>query len=180
MVKTLNIGKKLAPTRDTHLKQLLCILSITLISYATATTATPFQMSEGPFAVGSTSLRVEAPYRKINDTKMDLYLKGGWKKDGTPSYLSQILTQSDKPHTLNVKIPNEPHFDVHAGETLPLVLVMFYPTTEDNPREPYAFPYTETARNSLPHMQRGDDKPLFASDTKQYPCLLYTSDAADD
>jgi len=92
-----------------------------------------------------------------------------------PVYLADILTHPESAFALQVAVPaDRKTFGAHAGTRIPLVLYVLYPTTKDNPRADYTFPYTETGDNVFPHMQRAGEKPIFPDAAARYPLIVYS------
>ena len=124
----------------------------------------------GPFAVGSTNLEVTAPVGQ----PMGDYLNGKATSKYTV-YLADLLAHPESAFSLQVAVPADRRdFGARAGARIPLVLYVLYPTTKNNPRADYKFPYAETGDNVFPHMQRAGEKPIFADAAARYPLLLYS------
>jgi pimeloyl-ACP methyl ester carboxylesterase len=124
-------------------------------------------IAQGPFAVASTHLAVTPR----SDVPMFDFLNGKRaRKEAT--YLTSILTHPEAVPTLSVNVPDDAVFGAHAHTTMPLVLVIFYPTSSDNPRPDYAFPYKETGDALIPHMQRPGEKPILADPAAKYPVIV--------
>ncbi|ACB74309.1 hypothetical protein [Opitutus terrae] len=128
-------------------------------------------ISAGPLAVASTNLEVSAP---APDVPMVDYLNGKATSKRTV-YLSDILAHPDSALALTIDVPADPKtFGWMAGRRIPLVLYVLYPTTPDNPRPDYRFPYRETGDNVLPHMQPAGERPIFADASAAYPLIVYS------
>jgi len=124
----------------------------------------------GPFSVGSTNMEVMAPAGQ----PMGDFLNGKVTPQH-PVYLADILTHPESAFALQVAVPaDRKTFGAHAGTRIPLVLYVLYPTTKDNPRADYTFPYTETGDNVFPHMQRAGEKPIFPDAAARYPLIVYS------
>ena len=124
----------------------------------------------GPYAVGCTNIEVDqslmAPGRSLGD-----YLSG-LEQDGQTYYLDQILAQPAAVFSLEPAVPDDQDlYGQSAGQTLPLVGFICYPTPEDNPRADYQFPDTSRA---IPHMQQAGEEPLWADSQAKYPLLVYS------
>jgi len=125
----------------------------------------------GRYAVATTNLEVHA---QPDAKAMFDFLNGKATADGT-KYLTDILVHPEAVPTLQVEIPNDrKRYGGHAGQRLPLVLLVVYPTTRDNPRADYKYPYTETGDALFTRMQQPGDKPLFADPTAKYPLVVYS------
>ena len=124
----------------------------------------------GPFAVGSTNLEVsDHPASPMID-----YLKGK-SISHQPIYLAEILVHPGSALLTKVDIPANPAvYGRHAGTSMPLVLYVLYPTSGENQRADYKFPYPNTADNVFPHMQKADEKPIFAGTGARYPLIVYS------
>jgi predicted dienelactone hydrolase len=99
------------------------------------------------------------------------YWEGVPRTNGTPRYVTDLL--SDSTNTLQVSVAAPANSDVFgsfAGRSIPVVIVVCYPTTVTNPRPDYALPNG----NAVPHMQRGSEAPLFADPAAHFPLLLFS------
>lgn len=123
----------------------------------------------GAFPVATTNFEV----RPQADAKtMFAYLNGNASGAGT-QYLTDILVHPQAVPTLQVDVPADAGlFGNQAGTRLPVVLLVVYPTTRDNPRAHYPFPYRETGDAVFTHMQQPGDHPLFADPTAKYPLIV--------
>ena len=125
----------------------------------------------GPYAVATTNLEVPPS----DDSKAMFDYLNGKAVAGVTKYLTDILVHPDAVPTVQISVPNDAKvFGRQAGTRLPLVLLIVYPTTADNPRPSYVYPYTETGDRQFTHMQQPGDKPIFADPAAKYPLILYT------
>jgi predicted dienelactone hydrolase len=124
----------------------------------------------GPYAVGSSNLEVpNQPASPMVD-----YLKGK-SVSGKLTYLANILTHPDAALVTKVDVPANPAiYGRLAGSSLPLVLYVLYPTSSENQRADYKFPYPSTSDNVFPHMQKAGEKPIFAGNAARFPLIVYS------
>ncbi len=129
------------------------------------------QIGPGPFAVGSTNMTVtEKPAAPMID-----YLKGKVRSEGTVSIVD-ILKYPDSSIIVKVQIPDiKKVYSNNAGRTLPIGVYVLYPTSKDNSRDNYKFPYSDTGDNVFPHMQKPGETPIFADKTAKYPVIVYST-----
>ncbi len=121
----------------------------------------------GTYALAATNLEVTPRA----ETPMFDYLNGKMTSKSTV-YLTDILTHPEAVPTLTIPVPaNRAVFGALAGKSIPVVLFAMYPTTHDNPRPDYAFPYKDTGDKVVPHMQRPGEKPIFAAPGK-FPLIV--------
>ena len=121
----------------------------------------------GPQAVGCSNVAQDTA-RPAADAQATW--EGRPADDGTPRYATDLLTD---PHTLGftVAVPNDSGvYGAVAGRAVPFVMLVCYPTTADNPRPDLALPTGQ----SVPHMQTGDQAPLFADAAARYPVLVFS------
>lgn len=127
----------------------------------------PFE--PGPFPVATTNLEV----RPQADAKAMFEYMNGAQSSGAAKYLTDILVHPDAVPTVNLEVPADAKvFGPLAGQRLPLVLLVVYPTTRNNPRPDYVFPYTETGDRTFSHMQRPGEAALLAEPGKKYPLIV--------
>jgi predicted dienelactone hydrolase len=83
----------------------------------------------------------------------------GRDSNGRLRYISQILAEPDAASVLqiNAPVPDSGLYPQFRGQTQNFVLIVCYPTTDDNRRADYRLPDDSA---SIPKMQRGADKPL--------------------
>src|SRR5688572_6260098 len=151
------------------LRRLAALVSLVLCPWAVGVELAP--IPAGPFAVATTNLEVrpQADARAMFD-----FLNGKASSGGT-KYLTDILVHADAVPTLRVAVPDDrKRYGAAAGTQLPLVLLVVYPTTRDNPRVDYLYPYTETGDARFTHMQQPGDKPVFADAAAKYPLVIYS------
>jgi predicted dienelactone hydrolase len=145
------------------------LLFVLFSGRAVATEVSP--VGPGRFPVGSTNLEVTA---RAGVPMVD-FLKGKTTRKET-FYIADILTHPESAIVTSLAVPPDAAtFGRQAGTKLPLVLYVLYPTTPDNPRPNYTFPYKETGDNVFPHMQRAGEKPLLANDGTKYPLIVYST-----
>ncbi|WP_341678471.1 hypothetical protein [Niveibacterium sp. SC-1] len=141
---------------------------------ALAAAAKPIPLiAPGPYAVGSSNFEVVEPQVPIID-----YLKGR-AGEGETQYVGDLLKHPAAALQFVADMPQvpadaPPPFHAYAGRKLPFAMYVLYPTTADNPRPDYRFPYAETADNLFPHMQRAGEKPLPAQASARYPLILFS------
>jgi Chlorophyllase enzyme len=126
-------------------------------------------VGKGAFEVGSTNMEVqEKPAAPMID-----YLKGKVLPAG-PVSIATILSHPDSAVVTQVEIPaTRKIYGDNAGKTIPVGMYVLYPTSAENKREDYKFPYKDTGDNLFPHMQKAGEKPIFADKTARYPLIVY-------
>lgn len=126
----------------------------------------------GAYKVACTNMEVKEGSWE-GDIQDYLMGKNGWFS--SEKYVATLLAQSENPRVVSVKVPaNKSLFGKHAGTQIPVVTYVAYPTTADNARPSYTFPYKNTGDNVFTHMQRAGEKPIFAHAGKRYPVILYS------
>lgn len=144
-------------------------ICVTLLAGAQGASLELAPVQPGPFPVATTNLEV----RPQADAKaMFNFMNGTATSDGL-RYLTDILVHPDAVPTVQLDVPADAKlYGKLAGTRLPLVLLIVYPTSRDNARADYAFPYTETGDRTFSHMQQPGDKPLLADPTAKYPLIV--------
>jgi dienelactone hydrolase len=88
-------------------------------------------------------------------------------------HLTDILAHPAAVPTLEINVLADPKlFGWQAGTRFPVVLVVMYPTANDNPRSDYTFPYKDTGDKVFPHMQQPGERPVFADPSAKYPLIV--------
>jgi predicted dienelactone hydrolase len=124
----------------------------------------------GPFPVACSNVTQDFT-RLAGGEDVQTYWEGVPRSDGSPRYITDLL--ADPANTLAVTVTAPADGEVYgsfAGNSIPFVLVVCYPTTADNPRADYALPNGK----GIPHMQRGADAPLFADAAARFPILVFS------
>lgn len=124
----------------------------------------------GAWAVGSSNFEVNATPPK----PMEDYLKGKGT-GGESTFVTDILEHPTDALVTTAAVPaGKAAFGRLAETKLPLAIYVLYPTTRENPRADYKFPYTNTGDNVFPHMQRAGEKPLLPEPGKRWPLIVYS------
>ncbi len=124
----------------------------------------------GAWPVGSSNFEAnEKPPAPMID-----YLKGRANAK-EQRYIADVLANPAAALVTEVQIPDErARFGNFAGTKMPLALYVLYPTTAENPRAAYKFPYPDTGDNEFPHMQRAGEKPIFAASGAKWPLIVFS------
>lgn len=161
------------PDKGMPVRYLLARLLLALaIAAPVSARAADFAAVPGPYAVGSTHMQVSAG--AAGDRPLVDYLNG--KTDGARSlYVDELISQRDAALLLKLTVPADyPGAGALAGQQLPLLLYVLYPTRADNVRPNYVFPYKDTGDNVFPHMQAPGERPVFADAATRYPLIIYS------
>ena len=145
------------------------VVAIAAVAFSTIARAAELEpIGPGPYALATTNLEVTPRA----DLPMFDCLNGKLTAAGTV-YLTDILAHPEAVPTLTIAVPaNRRLFGSLAGRSIPLVLLVMYPTDHDNPRPEYVFPYKDTGDSRLPHMQRAGEKPIFAAAPGKFPLVV--------
>jgi predicted dienelactone hydrolase len=139
----------------------------TPVTSAPATVVQPLE--PGPYTVACSNIVQD--FSKVVSGEVADYWEG-LPDNGTPRYITDLL--ADPGNTLIATVTASQDSDLYgdfAGLSLQFVVVVCYPTTADNPRPDY--PLWSTDR-SVPHMQTGDEAPLFADASARYPVVAFS------
>ena len=135
---------------------------------------TPFALPPlplpGPYPVACSNVMQDFN-RVPPGTDVEDYWDGVLPNNGSPRYVTDLL--SDSAHTLavNVAAPNDGNlYGSFAGKSLPYVVLVCYPTTPANSRPDYALP----TGHKVPHMQRAAEAPLLPDAATRYPVMLFS------
>lgn len=127
-------------------------------------------IATGPLPVGSTNFEV----RSLPTAEMEKNLIGATSTNGDV-YVANLLLHPDDCPSIDVAMPNNRTlFGFHAGKNIHFVAYIIYPTTDDNQRPDYDFPYSNTGDYTFPHMQRSGEAPLLRDPIARYPLIVYS------
>jgi hypothetical protein len=123
----------------------------------------------GPHAVGCSNMTQDFTRIPLDDVAQD-YWEGKPKGNAT-RYVTDLFTNPANAFVLDLAVPDDGGlFGAWAARTVPFAALVCYPTSALNTRPDYALP----TGNVVPHMQRGGEAPIFASDGDRYPVLLFS------
>ena len=147
-----------------------CILSLVLAG-STSLSASPVDiLPGGPYPVASSNLEVNTPTTET----IESYMIGAIESDQS-HYISDLLSDRASVLSININIPNSASlYGSDAGRNIPIVGYIVYPTTAENDREDYVFPYTNTADHVFPHMDRVGEDPIPAYTNRLLPLIIYS------
>jgi predicted dienelactone hydrolase len=100
----------------------------------------------------------------------------GMPDNDRPRYVTDLL--ADPGNTLIATVPailtqDSDLYGDFAGKPWEFVVIVCYPTTRDNPRPDYPLNPPQTDR-FVPHMQTGDEAPIFADESARYPVVAFS------
>ncbi len=123
----------------------------------------------GPFAVGCSNVEQDFSRLQPGETAKDYW--EGTPANGRERYVTQILADPADALVINVNVPDDRELFVNrATQQVPFALLVCYPTPADTPRADYALP----GGNSVPHMQRGAQAPLWADASMRWPAIVFS------
>lgn len=124
----------------------------------------------GPYAVACSNVAQDFA-RVPAGAQAEDYWRGRPAADGTPRYVTDLLSEPAGTLSLTVTAPNDGTlFGGFAGRQVGFVVMACYPTRADNPRPDFTLPTGQV----IPHMQRGTEAPLFADASLRHPVLVFS------
>jgi|GEM_PF-2995085 hypothetical protein len=127
-------------------------------------------ITSGPYPLGSTNFEVSS----LTTAEMEKCLIGSYSTTADIYISDVLLHRSDCPE-ITLDLPNNSSaFGRHAGKRVNYVAYILYPTTDDNPRPDYVFPYTNTGDSTFPHMQRAGEAPILRDKNVRYPLIVFS------
>jgi hypothetical protein len=123
----------------------------------------------GMHPVASTHLEIGTPV----SGSLEQYLNGNTGTAGM-LYVSSLLINPSASLFFEVRIPADPAlYGKLSGTIFPVVAVMTYPTTADNPRLPYSIPLPRELDRTLPAMDMPGDQPVVPDPQSRLPLILH-------
>jgi predicted dienelactone hydrolase len=130
--------------------------------------ATVPPIGAGPYPVGCSS--VEQDFSRTGGSNAEDWWEGQPASTGASRYVTDLLSTSATP-VLSVAMPNDFElYGPYANTSLPVALIVCYPTDAGNPYADYALPTGST----IPHMQRSGQGPLINGSRARWPLLLFS------
>jgi len=127
----------------------------------------------GPYPVGTSNLRMTETFEAFSDDEIRDSLAGYFKENGERAFFTDHLKHAGDAWVIDVAVPDEKEvYGAIAGETLPVVMYLNYPTSSANDRGHYTFPFPDSEYTEMRHMQGPGEKPIFADDQQRYPLVL--------
>jgi predicted dienelactone hydrolase len=124
----------------------------------------------GPYPVACSDIAQDFTRVQPGETAQD-YWDGTPHDDGSGRYITSLLADPGSTLQVTLAVPSNGNvYGSFAGEKVPYVVIVCYPTTADNPRADYPLPNGVV----VPHMQLGTDAPLLADPTAHFPVLLFS------
>ena len=167
--------RELLPPRGQPIQYLASVfaLIITIVVSSPAMSLESEPFDEGPYPVGTSNIRVNDDFSNFNDEEIHSYLSGHIKENGENIFVTDQLEYPQDALVVNVDIPDdEASYGNIAGTSLPVLIYLNYPTSRDNNREHYDFPFREAEDTEMRHMQGPGEKPIFPDDNARYPLVL--------
>jgi dienelactone hydrolase len=122
----------------------------------------------GPYPVGCSNVAQDFGKLPSGDDVQD-YWEGTPTTDGTQRYITDLLADPANTLAVRIAVPGDSSlFGSFTNEQVTAVVIVCYPTADDNPRPAFALP----TGKSVPHMQTGADAPIFADAAVRYPVLV--------
>ncbi len=125
-------------------------------------------LQPGPYAVGCSNIAQD--FSRVASGNPQDYWEGN-PNGSTPRYITDLLADPANTITVNLAVPNDDElFGPYVNQTFPHVVLVCYPTSGMNLRADYLLPTGVV----VPHMQLGNQAPIFADAAARYPVLLFS------
>ena len=124
----------------------------------------------GPYPVACSNVAQDFTRLRPGED-VQAYWEGVARDDGSPRYITDLLSDPANTLTASVTAPDDSEvYGSFAGQTLPYVVIVCYPTASNNTRPDYAL----ANGKSVPHMQQGAEAPLWPDATTRFPVLVFS------
>lgn len=156
----------------TLIQRYLCLLLL-LLSFAAAAgnhdKVVP-PISSGTFPVACSNIaHDEAAMNQIGGLPADFW--EGTPQNGQMRYITQILAEPQAAIQFSLHVPDDRGLYTNfAGQSLPFVSLVCYPTSPANSRPDYLLPDGQV----IPRMERPGDLPIFPDSSAAYPLIVYS------
>ena len=138
------------------------------LAVAADSLATVPPVGPGPYPVGCTS--VEQDFSRTGGQNPEAWWEGQPASNGATRYVTDLLSTAATP-VLSVSTPNDFElYGPYANTSIPVALIVCYPTDANNPYPAYALPTGST----IPHMQRAGQLPIVNGSRARWPVLLFS------
>ena len=124
-------------------------------------------------------MQVAPEYADIGDEAMHEILLGLAKDGGDANFITDILRYPEAAWVVNVTVPDEREiYGPAAGQDLPVVSFIAYPSGGDRKRNSYAFPYHDAMYGVFDDMLAPGEIPVFADPDGRYPLIILAHGAS--
>lgn len=123
----------------------------------------------GPYPVACSN--VAQDFSRTGGEPVELYWEGFPRSDGSPRYVTDLLSDPGNTLTARVAVPDDRTlFGPWSGQALDYPFIVCYPTTAANTRPDYALPNGRV----VPRMQRGSEGPILPETMARWPVLAFS------
>ncbi len=148
----------------------IALFAASIVARADPSVVVPPLALPGPYPVACSNVSQDFS-RVAPGEDVSWYWEGVPRPDGSPRYVTDLLADPADTLTAVVGAPNDGNvYGSFAGQSLPYVVIVCYPTTPANPRPDYVLP---TGR-VVPHMQQGADPPLWPDASTRFPLIAFS------
>ncbi|MFK8029811.1 MAG: alpha/beta hydrolase family protein [Gammaproteobacteria bacterium] len=132
--------------------------------------ATP--IGRGPYPVGSTNMEIATSFAR-DDQVMHELLLGRGNSSVEHRFVSDVLEHPKSVWVNAVQVPDRTElYGSASGSSLPVVTFLTYPSSVGHTKNPYAFPYHDSAYGIFEDMLNDGEAPEFADSDERYPLIL--------
>jgi Repeat of unknown function (DUF5648) len=123
----------------------------------------------GPYPVGCNNIQQDFSRVAPGESAQDYW--EGTPNGSTPRYVFRLLADPGNSMLLLLQVPDDGElYGSYVGQFWSYLVLVCYPTAATNTRPDYPLPTGQV----IPHMQLGNQAPIFASATTAYPVLLFS------
>ena len=156
-----------------YLLALLLASGVTGCSQDSVSPAEAEPFGAGPYRVASTNMEVAPEYADIGDDAMHDFLLGRTAESGQPRYITDILRYPEAAWVTDVLVPDDSAlYGPASGMSLPVVTFVSFPSSAENEKRPYSFPYHGARYGSFGDMLGPGEKPAIADPNERYPLII--------
>lgn len=124
----------------------------------------------GPFPVGTTNVEVAEAYESLSTGEMLSVLN---RSHEGGLFVDDILANPESAWLFEVTVPSVPSlYGQSSGRRMVFGAFIAYPTSDDNERTSYVFPYADASDGIFEHMERVGDEPIFRVSKARYPLVV--------
>ena len=126
-------------------------------------------LPEGEHIAATTHFELAERFSDLSENEIEELMIGSTTDD---DYIVGRLHEATDFGIVNVEVPNDGFsYGPRAGMNFQVAYFVSYPTSPDNPREDYVFPFSK-ADSTFEKMQQAGEKPIFADPVAKYPLVL--------
>jgi len=117
-------------------------------------------------------MEVAPEYADIGDEAMHQVLLGRAEDSDDSRFVVDILRYPESAWIVDVPVPEHEIYGPASGQTLPVAVFLTYPSSDNQAKNTYSFPYHDAEYGVFEDMLDAGETPSFADPDERYPLVI--------